>query len=86
MIQDACYLLIRTSVWYLIPRYPENLKISAACPRGVAEFPDFIREHVFETKNLSEAGKYEIRLYEPRRRFVGPKMFQGLGREAVESH
>ena len=31
---------------------------------GVAEFPNFIRDHIFETKTLAEDGKYRIKLYE----------------------
>eukprot|EP00435_Cladocopium_sp_Y103_P000388 s4523_g1.t1 len=31
---------------------------------GVAEFPNFIRDHIFETKALAEDGKYRIKLYD----------------------
>lgn len=31
---------------------------------GVAEFPNYIRNHLFETKELKEDGKYRIRLYD----------------------
>eukprot|EP00438_Fugacium_kawagutii_P017294 Skav213691 [mRNA] locus=scaffold491:581753:585257:- [translate_table: standard] len=31
---------------------------------GVAEFPNFIRDHLFETKELAEDGKYRIKLFD----------------------
>ncbi|CAK9008946.1 unnamed protein product [Durusdinium trenchii] len=31
---------------------------------GAAEFPNFFRDHLFETKEINEDGKYRIRLYD----------------------
>ena len=37
---------------------------------GVAEFPDFIENQLFQTREISEDGKYDIQLYDP----SNPKM------------